>query len=113
MCRSVRANSLPLAAFWRDILCSRSEPRSAVLYQSPSFLATACCTRDASSWPHESRRSVPTGECSRVASARKRYALGVVRIPYFEVQIADFSAVSTDGAMYQSRKGLNDDRIDQ
>jgi hypothetical protein len=39
---------------------------------------------------------------------------GEVRIPYFEVQIADFSAVSTDGAMYQSVKGgLTDDRIDQ
>jgi hypothetical protein len=49
--------------------------------------------------PLENRRSVRTGEVSRGASARKRYALGEVRILYFEVQIADFSAVSTDGAM--------------
>jgi hypothetical protein len=63
--------------------------------------------------PHENRRSLRTGEASRAASARKRDPLGEVRILYVEVQIADFSAVSTDGAMYPSKKGLNDDRIDQ
>jgi hypothetical protein len=30
--------------------------------------------------------------------------LGEVRILYFEVHIADFSAVSTDGAMYRSMR---------
>jgi hypothetical protein len=39
--------------------------------------------------------------------------VGEVRILYFGVQIADFSALSTDGAMYQSIKGLNHDHIDQ
>jgi integrase len=38
----------------------------------------------------------------------------VVQIRYFEVQIPDFSAVSTDGAMDESlKRRLNDDRIDQ
>jgi hypothetical protein len=39
--------------------------------------------------------------------------VGEVRILYFGVQIADFSALSTDGAMYRSIEGLNHDHIDQ
>ena len=63
------------------------------------------------------RRTRAVDLCARVSDpcrlGLQAIRLAEVRIPYFEVQIADFSAVSTDGAMYQSRKGLNDDRIDQ